>query len=307
MSSLGATISFATNAQADYGPSSYSWQTGTGDVVCVGSDTVQIIGNFLADGDQNGDVGYNNAGNKYKLVSLDATADANVRIAHSDTSTASSPQPLDPTVYLRAGQYPAQRPNGSGSGLNALLNDVTETTNGGVISSYPEKVNCVRMSSEPTAANATTAQQQGWGGLHLIKAATDNLQVVALPNQTETATGNSLTNVPNTLSRNQLVYIYSTNNAIWNNIPGGYSPPNPSAPPGTTGNCGTCTVEPLVPQSGSGTRNTFLGDLTSWNASFTCCAAYVNQGAEENDPTALTTAIDPADAIVPFSGDRLKL
>lgn len=304
VSSLGAIVSLATGAQADYAPNTYSWQTGTGDVVCVGSDTVQVIGNFLADGDQNAHLGFNASGNKYKFVSLDATADANVRIAFAQTSTVSSPQPLSPTVYLRSGQFPAQRPNGSGSGLNALLNDVTETTNGGVITQYPEKVNCVRMSSLPTAANATTAQQQGWGSLHLIRAATDNLQVVSLP---PTTAGVPTSNVPTTLSRAQLEFIYSTNNATWSSIPGGYTPPVPTAAVGSTGNCPSCVIQPLIPQTGSGTRNQFISDLQGVVPAFTCCAGYVNQQAEENDPTALTGSPDPADALAPFSGDRLNL
>src|SRR5882672_545381 len=67
-------VLFAGVARADYGPSSYDPNTGKGDVVCVGSDTLQFLGNFLADGSAFGKAGYNSNGAKHdKLVSLDAT------------------------------------------------------------------------------------------------------------------------------------------------------------------------------------------------------------------------------------------
>ena len=69
---FAVALGIASPAYADYGPS------GT-DIVGVGSDTVQNIANFVADGDQNGDFGYNAADNPDKWVSFDATPDANDR------------------------------------------------------------------------------------------------------------------------------------------------------------------------------------------------------------------------------------
>src|SRR5438552_17707254 len=86
-------------ARADYGPSGYDPATGKGDVVCVGSDTLQFLGNFLADGSFLGKAGFNAAGAKHdKLVSLDATGDAEARFSYAQTQTASvlTPAPLDP-------------------------------------------------------------------------------------------------------------------------------------------------------------------------------------------------------------------
>ena len=279
-------------ARADYGPATYDWTSGQGDVVCVGSDTVQVIGNFISDGDINGHAGYNTSGNRWKVVSLDATADANVRSAYAVTSSASSPQPLDPTVYLRAGQFPANRANGSGSGYNALLADVTQTvTPGGVTQNYPEHINCVRGSSLPSQANydaaigTTSTVGRGWGGLHVVRAAFDNIGI---------AVAQAATNAPTTLSRTQLAFIYDHSPTPW------------SAVPGYSGPCGTCNVLALLPQAGSGTRKTFIADLQA--AGCVCTALNgVNQSVEENDPTAITGATDTADAIVPFSGDRLTL
>src|SRR5215475_12196875 len=62
-------------ASADYAPT-------RGDAVGVGSDTLQYLVDFGADGDNKGDPGYNSAGNKFKLINFDATADANARLAY---------------------------------------------------------------------------------------------------------------------------------------------------------------------------------------------------------------------------------
>ena len=73
---VSATLALLPSAAfADYGPS-------PSDVVGVGSDTVQAAGNFVADGDYTGDAGYNTAGNLNKFISIDATADANTRLAY---------------------------------------------------------------------------------------------------------------------------------------------------------------------------------------------------------------------------------
>src|SRR5436189_11066 len=49
------------------------------DVVGVGSDIIQSSVDFLADGDVLGDLGYNSAGNKWRLFNYDAVADGNGR------------------------------------------------------------------------------------------------------------------------------------------------------------------------------------------------------------------------------------
>ena len=128
-------------AYADYAP-------GPKDVVGVGSDTVQDIGDFIADGDFLGDLGWN-ASAANKVVNFDATADANTRLAYSTDGGAGgivcSPGTgatvgtanqttkhaeanactLNPTIVLRAGLSPVQRPNGSGGGKTAWLNDTS--------------------------------------------------------------------------------------------------------------------------------------------------------------------------------------
>lgn len=119
---------FPTSAVADYGPTQ-------NDVVGVGSDTLQQLADFVADGDFTGNSGYNSLGNKNKFISIDATADANTRLAYGPQGLgpncapgtggtagtgnnaaqhADAPCVLNPTVVLRAGFAPEQRPNGSG-------------------------------------------------------------------------------------------------------------------------------------------------------------------------------------------------
>jgi hypothetical protein len=275
-------------ARADYGPSGYDPTTGKGDVVCVGSDTLQFLGDFLADGSPAlppgvAHAGYNANGAKHdKLVSIDATGDASARFSYAQTQTVTNltPANLDPSVIVRAQSVPAQRPNGSGSGMNALLNDVTTTAG--------EKINCVRGSSYPSGGNFTTAQSNGWGGLHVVRAATENLAIAAA----------NTTNAPAGISDAELVPIYQGVSQTWGDIPG-YAGP-----------CASCTIVPMVPQPGSGTRNTFLADLASFNGGIpVVLGANVRQGIEENDPYSITTLspTDEPNAIVPFSGGRLNL
>src|ERR1700728_3581083 len=131
----------AQPAYADYAPAK-------GGVGGVGADTLQYMIDFAADGDAYGDPGYNSAGNHNKLANFDSTADGNARLAYgvdggqagqatctpgtggtagtgNATSTnAGVPCVLNPTIVLRAGTQPVQRPNGSGGGFTAISGDI---------------------------------------------------------------------------------------------------------------------------------------------------------------------------------------
>ena len=135
---LALSLVTASPASADYAPSS-------GDLVGVGSDTLQYAGDFLADGDHLGDSGYNSQGFVNKWVNFDATADANARFAYGAQGAATSCAPgtgtntgtgnlnanttgntvcqQNPTIVLRSGLSPVLRPNGSGAGVKALVKD----------------------------------------------------------------------------------------------------------------------------------------------------------------------------------------
>ena len=276
------------SAYADYAPSK-------GDVVGVGSDTLQYIGDFLADGDAFADPGYNANLNKFRLISFDAIPDANARLAYGvnggqSTQTACTPGTgstagtgnatgtnagvpcvLNPTIYLRAGTQAVLRPNGSGKGIGALEQDILAGNNL-TSGAHQEIINFSRAS----AAQTPNAKY----GLDSIEVATDTLPIIAA----------SATNAPAALTTAQLATIYSasTPNCVhWNTN-------------GITGT-GSDQIIPVVPQVGSGTRSFFQSQLGI--SSFGNCA----QVAEENDPEAIGQQATPADAIEPMSLGRLNL
>ena len=258
------SLGLGTAAHADIAPA-------PSDVVGVGSDTVQNIANFLADGDTGGTPGYNTAGNLNRIISFDATPDQNDRAGYLNGSTNASLKALNPTVVLRAGLNPVQRPNGSSAGLAALNLDKGST----------EVINFVRSSRLPTDAEQTTAISNGWGGLHVVRLSTDELRIGAA----------TTTNAPAALTPAQLVSIYKCTDTTW------------TAVGGTSAN----TIIPLVPQNGSGTRSSFLADLKSANGNTDVPLGSCVQTVEENDPSSITGASSPADAIAPFSGGRKNL
>lgn len=273
----------APAALADYAP-------GSGDVVGVGSDTVQYAGDFVADGDVLGDLGWNSSGAVNRLVNFDATADANARFAYGaggttgtcapgqgtsvgtgnqNTTHPDQPCGLNPTIVLRAGLNPILRPNGSGAGLNALLNDTTL--------SY--KINYVRRSSAAgVSAIATAVSRFGGAGLDSVAIGNDPLAML---------TSSTTNAVP--LSKAQLNKIYSCT--------AGFTHWNDAGIGGTS----SATIVPIVPQVGSGTRSSFLADISNPTLGF--CV----KTAEENDPEAIDQTGDPANAIEPMSGGRLNL
>ena len=287
---------FVPSAGADYAPSGK-------DVVGVGSDTLQYMIDFLADGDAYGDQGYNSIGNKYKLVSFDATADANARLAYgvdggqasqttctpgtgstagtanSGTTNTGVPCVLNPTIVLRAGLQPVQRPNGSGAGFSALVQDIVAGDNASTSAngSKPEVINFARASS--TQSNSVTLP--GTEGIDQLSLATDTLPMI----ETTTPVSNA---VP--LSAAQLDTIYTANTGscvTWNEV----------------GGTSTAQIIPIIPQVGSGTRKYFLQQIGDTALTVGSCTVV----GEENDPTALAATTSPANAIEPISQGRLDV
>jgi hypothetical protein len=289
-------LSVATPAFADYAPSSH-------DTVGVGSDTVQNIADFAADGDPFGDgSGYNGIGNKYKLISFDATADANDRAAYLNNSTNASLQALNPTIVLRQGSVPVQRPNGSSAGIAALIADT----------GTPHKINFVRASRALKATEEAQYHTATGDVLDTVKISDDPLEIahsIAGPNSVGGT--NPASNIPAAgLTTAQLVSIYSCASSArtWSQV----------------GGTSTNDIIPLIPQNGSGTRSTFLADLQAANGGTAITLGGCVETVEENDPGSIALALqpplnlagttvpangtlDPADAIVPFSAGRLEL
>lgn len=269
-------------AFADMAPIGHNSDGSGGDVVGVGSDTVQFAGDFVADGDFLGDTGWNSNGPTFRIVNFDATPDANARLAYGSpgvgtgtcpsglggtagtgnqtTTHADQPCTLNPSIVLREGLLPVQRPNGSGAGANAGAADTKHY------------IDFVRASSKKgsTLSAGTTGT---W----------DDIEIGNDPLQMLTA---STTNAPTTgLSTAQLNSIYSCTTTNW------------SAVGGTAG-----TIIPILPQVGSGTRSSFLTDI----GPVTLGSCVVN--AEENDPFAIAAQGANSNlAVEPMSGGRLNL
>ena len=255
-------------AWADYAPQS-------GDVVAVGGDTPQYALSFLADGDYNGDSGFNTAGAYNRLVTFNATADGNGRTGYLNGSTLASPQALNPTVTLRAGEFPVQRVQSSGAALTAFLADTAKN------------INFIFSSTLPTATQQGAAGTNGWGYLHVVEIGTDAVKIATA----------STTNAPANLSIGSLLNIYTGVWTTWNQVPGGTS---------------TDPIIPLLPPSSSAIYKTLLADLKSANGGVTPVLAASVKSVEQNDPSAITSLAvtatsGPQDAIVPFSAARLAL
>ena len=188
---IAIVLTQVTPAMADLAPQA-------NDIVGVGSDTAQFGLQFLADGDQNGDIGYNGSNTSRRIVSFDSTGDA------SATTTAGA------TILLRANTVPVTRPNGSGAGISALLADKGTT----------ETINWVRSSRLPSSTEQGTAQTNGWSGLHVYQFATDGLKVATSATVT--------THAPAALTPTDLVNIYQGTYTTWGAVPG-YSGSAPTA------------------------------------------------------------------------------
>ncbi|HEY3926632.1 MAG TPA: substrate-binding domain-containing protein [Acidothermaceae bacterium] len=265
-------------------------QPNSGDIVGVGSDTVQYASDFIADGDTAGHGGVNASGT-FRDFSFFATGDGNGRALYDSSGHllvggnaggASSNLQGTTTVVLRQGTKPVARPDGSGDGIGALTQD---SVGGPKYEGLPNNsIQYARASRLPKGAEQTTCSNNasGCGGLHVFQFASDNLEIAKL------STGSNA--VP--LSIADLQGIYSCTITNWNQVPGNTSAPsNP--------------IIAVLPQSGSGTRNFFLADLGTGGTSLAPGNCIVT--AEEHDPTGITHATVPADAIEPFSVGRARL
>jgi hypothetical protein len=316
MLAAAAIVTFVapSSAFADYAPAG-------GDIVGVGSDTLQAMVDFGADGDYVGDPGYNGAGNKFKIISIDATADANTRLAYGpggangygtapvapgtgalitspapaincapgtgakiatgslttgDSAVGDLPCVLNPTVVLRAGLAPEQRPNGSGAGFKLLAADtvtaVGATLGNPIGNGGKGLVNFARASSSQVTANTA---------FNSVTLGTDVIQMLAADGSASAPTNAIALTAP------QLTQVYNCTLTDWGTAAGGSASGN--------------TILPLLPQVGSGTRKTFLAAI-SVTTPGNCV-----QNVEENDPTAVQDSSSPANAVEPMSSTRLNL
>ena len=276
------------------GPAFADYQPQPGDVVGVGGDTPQYAVGFALNGYPHGGLGFNSSATVNRVISFDATADGNARNAYAQGSKETAPIPLNSTDVLRANTYPVQRVQSSGTAIKALLADwqATPTHPTQQNPTYQNQINFVASASKPSTAQKTQAVNQGWGGLHTVQIATDNIAVAV-------NSGGGGTNAPSGLSAQQLLYIYSTTGATWSTVPGI-----------TSGS--SDVIIPELPPAGSSVYKTFIKALNKvYNNSTGTTPAFTLSSnvatVEQNDPTAVTGAVRPQDALVPFAAGRLTL
>jgi ABC-type phosphate transport system substrate-binding protein len=272
-----------------------------GDVVIVGSDTAQNAVNFLLDGAPGVAGGYNTQNNLNRALSWDATGDANGRLPYDgtcgtvntgttglgtfcDATTNLAPNSQPQSVILRVGTKPVTRPNGSGAGAAALIADASGGA--GYQGLANGSIQMARMSRLPNSTEEGNCPTSGGcGGLHVYQVATDNLAIAA---RSATFGG---TNAPSALTASQLVDIYQCTATKWTDVGGSSS----------------ATIHPLIPQSGSGTRNFFLADLQAANGGTAITLGGCVRTVQEHDPTGIWADPSPADAIEPFSTGKISL
>jgi len=292
-------------------PASADLQPNPSDVVGVGSDTVQYVGDFLDNGASTGTTflsGFNSTARVNKIFNFDATADAAGTAQYGAAGRPVPPAsvvPYSSAIVLRAGGFPVYRPQGSGDGIKTLLNDTVA----------PYAVDFVRASRLPKAAENTAATTAGFGGLHSYQIATDGLDI-AVNNVATTGTPTTCSPAVG-LTVDNLLKIYQGAYQVFSDIPGYQSP---------GGNCNTETIALLTPDEiKSGTGSAFFGDLKIQNGGVAPTRSSRVTLVEEHDPSAITgitaitttaaTTTSPAvtapvaarDAVEPFSTGRYNL
>ena len=300
---VASLIAAAATSLALAAPASADTAARNGDIVVVGSDTAQNAVNFLLDTAPGVTGGYNNIGNIDRAYSADATGDANGRLTYDgtcgsanattglgtfcDATTNLTPNALAGSVILRTGTAPVIRPNGSGSGVAALIADAKSPGYQGL---PVGSIQMARMSRLPNSTEETNCpvSDPACAGLHVYQIATDNLAIAAQ------AAGFGGTHAPSGLSAQELVAIYQCTTTTWNALPGNSG--------GSTN-----TIHPLIPQSGSGTRNFFLADLQAANGGTAITLGGCVRTVQEHDPTGIYSDPSPIDTIEPFSTGKITL
>lgn len=290
--SVGVVSALTSAAHGDAAPQN-------GDVVGVGSDVIQYAADFLADGftPSGGafDPGYNSTGNKYREFSFDSTADANGRNAFTDPALGTSGA-LNPTIILRAGTSPVQRPNGGSAGIAALLADGATGA---------PLIDFVRSPNAPSTANETAAKAAKPSGLGTT------IDWVQIADDKQYIATSTTTNVPAGITPTDIGKIYNGEYTQWKQL----QQTNGGDLPDATVTSPDSYIHPLIPQSTAGVRKVFLNQLKADYSSLAWDGTTYTQPAasgsypgvkdvQQNDPTVIQS--DP-DALVPFPESRYKL
>lgn len=195
-------------------------------IVGVGSDTTEYFVDQLA-------------------LAYDAQSPAPKRLLFSWDATGTSP------ITTKVGATAIPRPNGSGSGISALINNTVAT------------VDFARSSRGRSASDPA------------------NISFMAFGKDAVTAAVQSTTHAPKNLTTTQLRNIYTCTATQWTDV----------------GGTSSATIQPFLPQSGSGTRAFFESAIGVTDAQIGGC---VTQGVQENEGTD-PGLVGNVDAIVPYS------
>lgn len=310
----GVGVAVAMTVAASLGsiaPASADAQPHANDIVGVGSDTVQFVGDFVADGDNNGNPGYNSVEKTRRIFNFDATASTSGNatygaggLALTGANTGVNAGPAQTSVF-RAGTNPLWRVNGSGDGIGELINDTTA----------PYYFQYIRASRLPKAGEITSLQASfpatmasPVAGIELYRLATDGMNIAVNNNALNNgaiaglSASDPLTCAP-PLSTAEVTAIYNGTYKKWGDIPGYVAP--------VGSNCATEGIVPVIPQVGSGTRGDFLSSIG------TPVLASNVVVSEEHDPGAIgnfvaTTDVNGnpvgrQDVMSPFSTGRYNL
>jgi hypothetical protein len=258
------------------GPASADYAPQPDDVVGVGGDTPQFAVDNVINGDTAGHLGFDEATGVNRVAYFDASGDANGRQTYtSNVTTGANSTLLNPTVVLRAGDNPVQRPPSSGAALLALEADQ------GAADPSSSTINFVASASAPTSPTNVT------NGLDYVKFGTDAIKIAV-------NAGTGGTNAPAGLSALELAHIYNGSWTTWGQVAAGGGAPSGD------------TIYAEIPTSTSSIYSKFITALTTALPSFSLSGTFTHT-VEQNDPSTITSAPVPADAIAPFSAARLNL
>ena len=277
---------FAGPAFADYAPTRK-------DVVGVGSDTLQYMIDFLADGDAYGDPGYNVAWQQVPAGQLRRdrrrqrapglrrrrwpgqprrlARPAPGRTAgtgNSGTTNTGVPCVLNPTIVLRAGLQPVQRPNGSGAGFTALVQDIVAGDNASTAAQRDQG----RGDQLPRASSSqsTTATCRAAKCIDQLSVATDTLPMIKTTTPVSNAVPLSAAQLDTHLHRQhgQLRQAGTTRGSVG---------PRPTR---------SSRSSRRSARAPAATSSSTIGDSLTHRR-------HLRRGREENDPTALAASNQP--------------
>jgi hypothetical protein len=275
---LALSLLTAAPASADYAPN-------PSDVVGVGSDTVQYAIDFLADGDYNSDTGAN-LGNRNKIVNFDATPDANARLAYgafglNGTSAATSNCAPGTGGTAGSGNQNTTHTGDRPCVLNPTIvlregQRPVLRPNGSGAGFNALKADVAAATHNIDFARASSARTPGGTTYDSVTIGTDDLAMLV-----------SSTTHAVPLTKDELASVYNCTVTDWATFGG------------TAG-----TIYPILPQVGSGTRSSFLGNIGLTESTIGACVV----NAEENDPEAIDGAgANSINALEPMSSGRLNM